>query len=298
MSGERNKQLIPGWLKNHAWCKENFDFSNSKFLGKGSFNEVISGYHLIQQKEMALKLLSASDFNDVYLLMEVILKVRNLSHPNILKIYDYFPEAVSDSNEKISYNILLAVELGSSSMNDYLKKNGALTNEQLTKVFHTLHSALTYAHERKIVHSDFKLANILIVQEGCLNSWKINGWKRSLMKTQAVTTTFNSNIITSTLEIRKHLGQIPEEIEIDYVYSLGLILLNCCGIPLGENQAFSDIKEIHDKQIEKLIDEIIDKDVYSSRTIYTIKKMLRFEPERRSEFYADESDIRYKKVII
>ena len=319
MSGQNSKsQAAVSRIKSNTWCQENFDMSNSKFLGKGAFGEVVSVQHLKTKKEMALKCIKVSDAGENKTAIDEIVKMMLLSHPNIIKIYDYFPEAIVE-NKEIKYNIFLAMELGFSSLEDYLKKNIRLSDEELTKVIEALGSSLAYAHDRKIVHCDLKPANILIVEDGSKGSWtaKISDWGGGHMflesKFNAATsckTNMTFTIIYSAPEIRKYLGDIPKNIKIDFmladVYSLGLILLNCCGIPMTVTQNLSghcDKEKKHDNEVEEVLEELREKNVYSIRKLDAIQSMLRYEPKKRRTFYdnlSQEKNINYemKKVLI
>ena len=73
-------------IKSNSWCQENFDMTNSRFLGKGTFGEVVSAHQLKTQKEVALKYLNVSDSQEFKVAIDEIIKMSALSHPNIIKI--------------------------------------------------------------------------------------------------------------------------------------------------------------------------------------------------------------------
>ena len=103
------------------------------------------------------------------------------------------------------------------------------------------------------------------------------------------------------------MGEIPQNIKIDFmladIYSLGLILLNCCGIPMNVTQNLSGhcLKEKkHDNEVEEVIEEIKEKGVYSDKIIGAIKTMLSFDPEKRRTYsgklFSEEKNLNIQMV--
>lgn len=84
----------------------------------------------------------------------------NLSHPNIVALYDYIETPES------AYLIIEYVE--GISLDKYLKgvSEGGLSLSKLKDVFTQILSAFVHAHEANIVHRDIKPSNILINSEG------------------------------------------------------------------------------------------------------------------------------------
>ena len=81
----------------------------------------------------------------------------NLSHPNIVTIYDV------GEHEGLIY---IAMEfIAGSSLESLLQQKRKFTLEEITHLFSQIGSALDYAHQKGIVHRDIKPANILVGQD-------------------------------------------------------------------------------------------------------------------------------------
>jgi formylglycine-generating enzyme required for sulfatase activity/predicted Ser/Thr protein kinase len=80
--------------------------------------------------------------------------VGNLSHPNIVTIYDV------GEDEGLIY---IAMEfIDGHSLEDLLKQNKRFSLDEIVQLFSQIGAALDYAHQKGIVHRDIKPANILV----------------------------------------------------------------------------------------------------------------------------------------
>jgi formylglycine-generating enzyme required for sulfatase activity/predicted Ser/Thr protein kinase len=80
--------------------------------------------------------------------------VGNLSHPNIVTIYDV------GEDEGLIYIAMEYVD--GHSLEDLLKQNKKFSLDEIVQLFSQIGAALDYAHRKGIVHRDIKPANILV----------------------------------------------------------------------------------------------------------------------------------------
>ena len=87
-------------------------------------------------------------------------KAQSLSHPNIVRVYDF---------DRDGQTIFLTMELLEGlSLEAMIRANGltGTTPQQALPILEQVASALEFAHAEGIVHSDLKPANVLILSNG------------------------------------------------------------------------------------------------------------------------------------
>ncbi|MGE0483433.1 MAG: protein kinase [Gammaproteobacteria bacterium] len=147
-------------------------FELTKVLGQGGMGAVYLGRDLIKVRakdkkpEVALKVLN-EDFKqhpDSFIaLQREASRQQKLAHPNIATVYDF------DQTEDGLAFLVMEV-LDGEPLNDFIKKvvkpKGGLPFAEAFPMVQGLGNALVYAHDRSIVHSDFKPGNCFITKEG------------------------------------------------------------------------------------------------------------------------------------
>ena len=83
--------------------------------------------------------------------------IANLNHPNIIRIFDVFEE------NGTAYYTMEYIE--GESLNEKVKREGALAEDVAMKYIRDVASALRYIHKRNIMHLDVKPANIMLRKE-------------------------------------------------------------------------------------------------------------------------------------
>ena len=131
-------------------------YKKVKKIGNGSYSEVWLVKHITLQKTCAMKIINKSNEieNQKDLILNEINILKNLDHPNILKIIDFF---ITDKNYIIITDYYPEGELYS----ELIKKNRFNENE-VAFILYQLFKAVNYYQSMCIIHRDLKPENILI----------------------------------------------------------------------------------------------------------------------------------------
>ncbi|KIY48544.1 Pkinase-domain-containing protein, partial [Fistulina hepatica ATCC 64428] len=126
-------------------------------LGEGEFGKVKLGLHSQWGEEVAVKLIRRGTIDTVVRMSKVereIEVLRTLKHPHIVRLYD-----VIETDKYIG--IILEYASG-GELFDHILAHRYLRERDAAKLFHQLISGVWYIHEKKIVHRDLKLENLLL----------------------------------------------------------------------------------------------------------------------------------------
>jgi calcium-dependent protein kinase len=123
-------------------------------LGSGSYGTVYLAKNILKENLVAIKVIEKVPSNiidDMEIKNEINI-LKSLSHPNIVKIYEFFDTAVD------YYIVTEYCKKG--ELFDYI--NNKYSERQLAVLFYQVFSGLCYLHEKKILHRDLKLENLMI----------------------------------------------------------------------------------------------------------------------------------------
>jgi serine/threonine-protein kinase len=133
----------------------------SKRIGRGGMADVFLARDLLLDRLVAIKVLFpefATDPNFVERFRREAQAAANLSHPNVVSVYDW---------GKHSGTYFIAMEyVEGRSLADILRSNGHVTSKQAAEIASEVAAALGFAHQAGLVHRDIKPANILIGSNG------------------------------------------------------------------------------------------------------------------------------------
>ncbi len=167
---------LTGGYKEGSIIKQRFKLE--KVLGVGGMGKVYMALDLLKAEakdkkpHVAIKLLN-DDFKDhpeaFISLQRESSRQQKLAHPNIATIYDFDRVGGPNTPVFITMELMEGMEL-----KDYIKKKvrheGGLPFDEAYDIIKQLGAGLIYAHERNLVHSDFKPGNAFLCNDGTVKT--------------------------------------------------------------------------------------------------------------------------------
>ncbi len=134
-------------------------YTITSILGEGGMATVYRAHQPSMGRDVAIKVIKAglqsSDF--VQRFQREARTVANLSHPHIMKIFDY---------GQIDGNIYLVMEVLTGGSLAAEIRRGPIALERVARIMDQICGALDYAHSRNIIHRDMKPHNVLLDDRG------------------------------------------------------------------------------------------------------------------------------------
>jgi serine/threonine protein kinase len=229
--------------------KFNSKYHLVKFLNSGSSAGVFMADEVVQDRfvrQVAIKIFLTNNARLGQQISE-LQRATTLRHPHILECYS--PELGFEENNETHEDreayLGLTMELATESLEDYLKKQKKIPEEEVFKIAFQITSALVFLHKGNIVHRDLKPANVLHVGD----SWKVGDLGISRLLTQGLATKTNPSQQIGTLAY-----QPPESYQGDIypgwdIWSLGIMLQEM----LTQKHPFW--ADTHPKLMKKVLDE-------------------------------------------
>ena len=138
----------------------NGQFRIEALLGRGGMGAVYRGLQMSLRREVAIKVILsdfARDPRNIKRFHREALATSQLTHPNIVYLHDF-----GQTDDGI---LFIAMEfLRGRSLEDELKKTGAIPEARLVPIAAQILKALHHAHGHDIVHRDLKTANVFLVK--------------------------------------------------------------------------------------------------------------------------------------
>jgi calcium-dependent protein kinase len=128
-------------------------YIRGKKIGSGTFGSVYESKNIIFNSKVAMKVIQKDYYMDNELIKNEIDILKKLSHPNIVRIYEFF--------ETKNCFYLVNEFCPEGELYNYIN-NSKLNEQQLSVIFYQVFSGLNYLHQNNIIHRDFKPENILI----------------------------------------------------------------------------------------------------------------------------------------
>ena len=279
-SGQFVKEGLGDLYSNYELCN---------YIGKGGFGRVYKVRHKISNQYRAMKIIQCKSLSDNHssAINKEINILKNLDHPNILKVYEFY------QSEKYVYIINELCTGG--ELFDKIVDVKFFSENVASNIMRQLLSAVAYCHENGVIHRDLKPENILIE----------NSEEKDKDFFHIKVIDFGTCEILKKKKLTEQIGTsfyiAPEVIKNSYnekcdLWSCGVILyILLCGSPpfYGKNE-----KEIFKKIIEgnftfrhKIWNKI------SSEAKNLVLKLLQVNPDKRLSAKEALEDIWFKKNI-
>lgn len=139
----------------------------------------------------------------------------NIEHTNIVNVSDVFEE-----NDSVYY---VMKYLDGISLQDYVKQNGALPQDEAIRYINQIGNALAYMHLQNMCHFDVKPGNIMITREGIAVLIDF-GISKKYDNTGNQTSTTPIGISKGYTPIEQYQGDLQTFSPTSDIYSLGATL--------------------------------------------------------------------------
>lgn len=226
-----------------------------KRIGRGGMADVFLAQDLLLDRQVAIKVLFpefAVDPNFVERFRREAQAAANLSHPNIVNVFDW---------GKYEGTYFIAMEyVHGRTLAEILKTNDRLTPKQAAEIASEVAAALGFAHQADLAHRDIKPGNILIGANGQVKVADF-GIARAMNAGTEANLTQAGSVMGTAAYFSPEQAQGAQPDPRSDLYSLGIVMYEMvAGRPpfQGENAVSIAYKQVHDQPtpINQLVDGV------------------------------------------
>jgi len=292
---EKKKLFIEEVLKT-AYLNDNFNLKKKTPLGEGGFGSVLLVPDKTKGIPYAIKILFPTDSSLQERMKELSILLTLNEGPHVVKIENHYSDSFKG-------HIIIVMEKGDASLSSLIKKQGPLNPEELSQMIVDVTSALYFAQQKGIIHSDIKPANIIafdvdrdsikeaqrIYAPNKKRIYKLADWGSGhYMGLKANKTTFVNTEVGYTLSfVAPEIHSEKKEINFSKcdIYSLGLTILVACGALPANFQHWSLIEKAkkHENEVNEILDDLHIITKYGSKIKDLIEKMVYFDHNNRPD---------------
>lgn len=141
-------------------------------LGLGGMGEVYEATDERLRHNVAIKALRPAGFQDSEVSERFrieVLRARQITHPNVCRVYELFSHSMDDAVEVPFFTMEL---LQGETLSDWLIHHGPCSGDEAVFLLHQIAVALDAAHRAGIVHRDLKPSNVFVspIADGSLHA--------------------------------------------------------------------------------------------------------------------------------
>ena len=190
-------------------------YRTERLLGRGGSAEVWCATDEALDRQVALKLVTASGGEDAARVGDEARLLARLSHPGLVPVYDA-------GTDDVGRPWVVMELVDGETLSDAIRR-GPMPSERVAQIGERLAEALAYVHGEGLIHRDVKPANVLLGHDGRV---RLTDFGIARLVDAAKVTATGLTVGTASYLSPEQVTAEPVGTASD-VYSLGLVLLEC-----------------------------------------------------------------------